>query len=144
DACLLIGTDPRHEAPIVNVRLRGRVKRGGFAIANVGPRLDLTYAVEELGDSVRILEDIAAGTHPFAKVLAEAKTPMLIIGQGALARADGAAVLALARTIAEKHGLVTADWNGFNVLHTAAARVAGLDLGFVPGAGGRDVAGILE
>jgi NADH-quinone oxidoreductase subunit G len=68
---------------------------------------------------------------------------MLILGQGALRRPDGAAVLALARKLAESTGLVREDWNGFNVLHTAAARVGGLDLGFVPGAGGRDVAGIL-
>jgi NADH-quinone oxidoreductase subunit G len=69
---------------------------------------------------------------------------MLIVGQGALARPDGAAVLGLARKLAESAGLVRDDWNGFNVLHTAAARVGGLDLGFLPGPGGRDVAGILD
>jgi NADH-quinone oxidoreductase subunit G len=68
---------------------------------------------------------------------------MLILGQGALRRGDGAAILDLARTLAESGGFVREDWNGFNVLHTAAARVGGLDLGFVPGAGGRDVASIL-
>ncbi len=62
---------------------------------------------------------------------------MLILGQGALARPDGAAVLATARAIAERYGMVKDDWNGFNVLHTAAARVGGLDLGLVPGKGGR-------
>jgi NADH-quinone oxidoreductase subunit G len=69
---------------------------------------------------------------------------MIVVGMGALARADGAAVLAAARQVAETCGLVKDGWNGFNVLHTAAARVGGLDLGFVPGKGGRDVAGILE
>ena len=69
---------------------------------------------------------------------------MLIVGQGALARDDGAEVLAAARSIADATGMIAGDWNGFNVLHTAAARVAGLDLGFVPGNGGRDVAGILD
>ena len=68
---------------------------------------------------------------------------MLILGQGALARPDGAAILDLARTLAEATGMVREDWNGFNVLHRAASRVGGLDLGFVPGPGGRDVAGIL-
>jgi NADH-quinone oxidoreductase subunit G len=68
---------------------------------------------------------------------------MLILGQGALARPDGAAILALARHVAEETGMVGKDWNGFNVLHTAAARVGGLDLGFVPGKGGKDVEGIL-
>jgi NADH-quinone oxidoreductase subunit G len=69
---------------------------------------------------------------------------MLILGMGALARADGAAVLAAARRIAENTGMVSDDWNGFNVLHTAAARVGGLDIGFVPGAGGLDMGGILD
>ena len=69
---------------------------------------------------------------------------MLIVGQGALTRTDGAAVLAAARAIADTMGMVLGDWNGFNVLHTAASRVGGLDIGFVPGSGGKDVAAILE
>ena len=77
-------------------------------------------------------------------MLKNAKNPMLILGQGALIRADGAGVLALARRVAEQCGMVKDGWNGFNVLHTAAARVGGLDLGFVPSQGGRDVAGILD
>jgi NADH-quinone oxidoreductase subunit G len=68
---------------------------------------------------------------------------MIVLGQGALARPDGARILAAARTIAEACGLVRQEWNGFNVLHHAAARVAGLDLGFVPAPGGRDTGGIL-
>ena len=88
--------------------------------------------------------EIAAGTHPFAATLKAAKRPMLVVGQGALARRDGAAVLAMARRIAEECGMVREDWNGFNVLHTAAARVAGLDLALTPGPGGRDVSGILD
>lgn len=144
DACLLIGADPRFEAPMINVRLRGRVTSGAMKIARVGEAGDLTYPVEELGASPDTLADIAAGKHPFFDVLKSAERPMVIVGQGALARADGAAVLAAAREIADKAGMVKDGWNGFNVLHTAAARVAGLDLGFVPGSGGRDVDGILE
>ena len=71
---------------------------------------------------------------------------MLILGQGALARPDGAAVLALAAKAAVAMGALKPElgWNGFNVLHTAAARAGGLDLGFVPGKGGRDIDGILD
>jgi NADH-quinone oxidoreductase subunit G len=76
-------------------------------------------------------------------MLRDAKNPMIVVGQGALARPDGARVLGAARRIAENGGLVRDDWNGFNVLHSAAARVGGLDLGFVPGSGGSDVEGIL-
>ena len=76
--------------------------------------------------------------------LHQAKNPMLVLGQGALARPDGAQILGAAREIAERCGLVRDGWNGFNILHRAAARVGGLEIGFVPQPGGRDVAGILE
>jgi len=145
-ACLLIGTDPRREAPVLNARLRKRFRMGRFPVGVVGPALDLTYDVRHLGDDPMVLADIAAGGHPFAEVLDGATRPMLIVGQGALARPDGAAILGLARRIAETCGMIDpeAGWNGFNVLHTAAARVGGLDLGFVPRKGGLDLDGILD
>jgi NADH-quinone oxidoreductase subunit G len=144
DALLIIGANPRTEAPILNARIRKRFLRGGFPIGVVGPAVDLTYKTENLGNGPDVLAGIASGAHAFASVLKNAKKPMLIIGQGALTRADGAAILSLAKQIADACGLVKDGWNGFNVLHTAAARVGGLDLGFVPGAGGRDVRGILD
>jgi len=144
DLCLLIGTNPRWEAPLVNARLRKRHLMGKFKAASIGPEVNLTYPVETLGAGPETLAAIAEGRHPFAEALKSAKNPMLILGQGALARADGAAILALARKLAESFNLVRADWNGFNMLHTAAARVGGLDIGFVPGSSGRDVNGILE
>ncbi len=146
DACLLIGTDVRREAPIINARLRKRHLAGGFPMGVVGPRVDLTYDYQHLGDGPQTLEQIAAGQHAFAKVLGRAERPMLIVGMGALARADGAQVLAAARTIAEGCAMVREKdgWNGFNVLHTAAARVGGLDLGFLPGDGGLDTGAIVD
>ena len=145
-ACLLIGTNPRREAAVLNARLRKRAVMGGFKVAMIGPRADLTYDYEHLGDDPSVLEGIAAGKGPFAATLKEAERAMLIVGQGALSRPDGAAVLALSRRIAEQTGMIdkSQTWNGFNVLHTAAARVGGLDLGFVPGDGGLDVDGILD
>jgi NADH-quinone oxidoreductase subunit G len=144
DACLLIGTNPRWEAPLVNARLRKRYLQGGFQIAAIGPRLDLSYPVEMLGTGGDTLAAIATGDHPWGEKLGATKNPMLVLGQGALARRDGAQVLAMARAVAERYRLVREEWNGFNVLHRAAARVAGLDLGFVPGPGGSDVDGIIE
>jgi NADH-quinone oxidoreductase subunit G len=144
DACLLIGTNPRLEAPLVNARLRKRYLRGGFAVAAIGPALDLTFPVDMLGEGGGTLAALAAGNHPWADRLRAAKQPMLVLGQGALRRTDGAQVLAAARRIAEVCSLVRDGWNGFNVLHTAAARVAGLDLGFVPATGGRATAAILD
>jgi NADH-quinone oxidoreductase subunit G len=144
DACLLIGTNPRWEAPLVNARLRKRHLQGGFNIAAIGPALDLSFPVEMLGEGGETVGAVATRTHPWAERLRQAKNPMLIVGQGALTRADGGQVLAAAREIAEHCGLVRDGWNGFNVLHRAAARVGGLDIGFLPQPGGRDVAGILE
>jgi NADH-quinone oxidoreductase subunit G len=139
DAILLVGTNPRWESPVLNARIRKRYLHGRCSIASIGPAVDLTYPVEQLGAGPATLRELAEGKLAFAEKLKAAKNPLIIVGMGALARDDGAAVLALARSLA----VVRDDWNGFAVLHTAAARVGGLDLGLVPGAGGRDVAGIL-
>jgi NADH-quinone oxidoreductase subunit G len=151
DALLLIGTNPRWEAPVLNARIRKTWLASGIKIANVGQAYDLTYPVQQLGETASVLEQIASGAHPFAQVLKDAKRPMLILGPGALARPDGAALLKLAAKIAGETGMIgppgraaEGGWNGFNVLHTAASRVAGLDLRFLPGKGGRDTAGILD
>ena len=144
DACLIIGANPRREAAVMNARIRKRYLMGGFKVGLIGEAVDLSYAYDPLGAGAETLSQIADGSHAFAKVLESAEHPMLILGQGALMRSDGAAILALARAVAEKYGMVRDDWNGFNVLHTAAARVGGLDLGFTPGLKGLDVAGILD
>jgi NADH-quinone oxidoreductase subunit G len=144
DALLIVGSNPRIEAPIINARIRQRWLAGGFRVGVIGERPELTYDYDYLGAGPDTLAQVAAGGHSFAEVLRGAKNPMIIVGQGALARADGAAVLGTARQIAETYGAIGEGWNGFNVLHTAAARVGGLDLGFVPGQGGRDVEGILD
>ena len=139
DAILLVGTNPRWESPVLNARIRKRYLSGRCAIGSVGPAVDLTYPAERLGAGPASLAEIAAGKGSFAEKFKAAKNPLVIVGMGALAREDGAAVLAMARSMAT----VRDDWNGFAVLHTAASRVGALDLGLVPGAGGKDVAGIL-
>ena len=144
DACLIIGSNPRIEAPIINARLRKRAGAGDFPVGVIGENVDLTYRFQHLGVGASTVKEISEGTHGFFDVLKSAERPMLILGQGALSRPDGEAILASARLIAENTGMVLGEWNGFNVLHTAASRVAGLDLGLVPGDGGRDVAGILN
>jgi NADH-quinone oxidoreductase subunit G len=151
DALLLIGSNPRREAPVLNARIRKNWLLSNLKIANIGEAADFTYPVEELGASANVLAQIADGSHPFAQVLKDAKRPMLILGQGTLNRKDGAAILKLAAQIAASTGMIgptgslaEGGWNGFNVLHTTAARVGALDLGFLPQAGGRDMAGIME
>jgi NADH-quinone oxidoreductase subunit G len=134
---LIIGANPRREAPILNARIRKRWLRGDFKIQLIGEQADLTYDYDYLGAGIDTLADLAG------KAEKAGERPMVLIGQGALARADGEAVLALAAKAAQALGAVSDGWNGFGVLHTAAARVGALDLGFVPGEGGLDVAGML-
>ena len=144
DVVLLIGSNPRWESPIINARIRKRYLKGAFRAASIGQDIPLTYPCEHLGSGPDILRAIADGSHPFASVLKEAKAPMLILGQGALARSDGAAILGLARRICENIGANGPEWNGFNILHSAAGRVGGMEVGFLPGSGGRDTNAILE
>ena len=144
DALLIVGANPRWEAPVLNARIRKRYLMGKFPIAAVGPAVDLSYPVDWLGEGPEVLAQIAAGSHPFAEILKTAERPMIIVGSGAVARPDGAAVLGLARQVAETADAVTAGWNGFNLLQRAASRVGGLDLGFVPGEGGMDTGRILD
>ncbi|MFM9842858.1 MAG: NADH-quinone oxidoreductase subunit NuoG [Dongiaceae bacterium] len=143
DAILIVGGNPRQEAPIINARIRKRFLQGGVKIGVIGPKLDLTYKYENLGAGPQTLAEIADGRHKFAEVLKAAKNPMLILGAGALRRRDGPAIHNLAQRAAQACGLVREGWNGFNLLHLAAGRVGGLEVGFVPGTGGRDVTGIL-
>jgi NADH-quinone oxidoreductase subunit G len=137
-AILLIGTNPRREAPVLNARIRKRWLAGNIHIGLVGGEADLTYYVQQLGAAPSALNG------DFANVLRTAKQPMVILGQAALARPDGAAVLAAAWRLAANVGALTPEWHGFNVLHTAAARVGALDLGFVPGAHGKSLAQMLN
>ncbi len=133
DALLIVGSNPRREAPLINARIRKRGLSGRFPVAMIGAEADLTYRVQHLGDTPDVLQTLLDGTHAFAETLAAAKRPMIIVGQGALARPDGAAILASAWALAARTGMLRPDWNGFNVLHTAAARVGGLSLGFASG-----------
>ncbi len=137
DALLIVGSNPRKEAPVLNARIRKRYLEGGFkGIAVVGPANDLTYEYEHLDDSAAVLGNLGA----FANVLGKAEKPMIIVGQGALTRVDGAAILAKCAAQAKARD----GWNGLNILHTDPGMIAGLDMGFVPGEGGKDVAGILD
>jgi NADH-quinone oxidoreductase subunit G len=143
DAILLIGTNPRWEAAMVNARIRKRYLMGGLKVGVIGQQIDLTYPTTYLGAGPQTRQDVVDGSHAFADVLKNAKRPMLILGSGALRRADGPAIHALARQLAEGFNLIQDAWNGFNVLHTAASRVGGLELGFLPGQGGKGTSDIL-
>ena len=121
-AVLLIGTNPRWEAPLVNTRIRKAVKSGARVFA-IGPRVDLTYPVEWLGEDISTLGSLPEAA---SQALTDADHAVVIAGMGAM-RIDGA--YAAARAAAAGFGA------SFGLLHTAAARVGALDLGFVTDGG---------
>ncbi len=143
DAILIVGSNPRLEAPVLNARIRQRWLNSDCQVGVIGEAADLTYEFDHVGTGPADLAGLAKKRSGFIKALKDAEKPMIILGQGALAREDGAQVLRAAGELAAKIGAVKEGWNGFNVLHTAASRVGGLDLGFLPGEGGRDTAGII-
>src|SRR5579871_3442008 len=135
DALLIVGADPRREAAVLNARIRKRWRTAkSFPIGLIGAKASLTYPYDYLGAGPETLA--AVSRHSFAQSLRQAERPLIILGAGALARPDGAAIASLAAKAAIDLGAVKDGWNGFSVLHNAASRVGALDLGFVPGDGG--------
>ena len=142
-ALLIVGSNPRFEASVLNARIRKRWRMGNFPVGVIGDVGDLRCDYQQLGVGADTLKELAAGKGKFIPTLKKAERPMIIVGQGPLARSDGAVILSLASEVAKKSGALAAGWNGFGVLHTAAARVGGLDIGFVPGDGGKDISAML-
>jgi NADH-quinone oxidoreductase subunit G len=138
DALLIVGSNPRREAAVLNARIRKRWRLGNFPIGLIGENVDLTYNYEHLGAGAETLAGV--GQSKFGEILKSAERPLVILGAGALARKDGPALASLAAKVAVEIGAVKENWNGFSVLHSAASRVAALDLGLVPGAGGMTAA----
>jgi NADH-quinone oxidoreductase subunit G len=140
DALLIVGSNPRKEAAVLNARIRKRWRTGHLKIGVIGAKADLTYAHDYIGAGTESLGDLAAGKHSFADVLKNAEKPIVLVGVDAFARHDGAAVLALAAKLALDIGAVKDGWNGFAVLQNTASRVGALDIGFAAGTGGLNAA----
>jgi NADH-quinone oxidoreductase subunit G len=136
DALLIVGSNPRKEAAVLNARIRKRWRMGQFPIALIGEKADLTYPYQYLGAGPDSLGEVAAGKGDFADILKKAQRPLIILGEGAVARTDGPRIASMAAAIARDCGAIKEGWNGFSVLHHAASRVGALDIGFVPGQGG--------
>lgn len=133
DAILLVGADPRKEAPLLNARIRKTVIHRRVPVASVGCVADLTYPVKHLGSTAATLAAIADGSHPYAATLAAAERPAIIVSNRALQRADGPAVFKLVEDVARACGAVGGadeSWEGLGVLHNAANTVGLLDIGF--------------
>jgi NADH-quinone oxidoreductase subunit G len=144
DLILLIGTNPRWEASLVNTRILRAVNERRIKVGVLGPMADFGYPVEHVGNNPRDIEQLVTGTGGFAERLRAAKNPMMIVGSGAYARADGAAVQALVYDLCTKYNVIRDDWNGYNLLNRAASRVGALEVGFTPRNHGYDFQGILD
>jgi len=134
DALVLIGANPRHEAAVLNARIRKRWRTGELKVVVIGEENDLTYDYRYAGAGPDSIKEFVEHKH------GKLEKPMFIIGPGAYLHKDGAGIMASLAKAAKTLGVVKDGWNGFNVLHTAAGRVGGLDLGFVPGEGGKNTA----
>lgn len=136
DHVLIIGSNPRYEAPLFNARLRKSWLHNDMEVAVLGAPVDLTYTYEHLGMDINTLEGIVNGTHPYSEVLRSAKNPMIIVGSSVLQQEGGQAIHSLAATLAQTLR-VTSDagpeWKVLNVLHRVASQVAALDIGYKAG-----------
>lgn len=130
DAVLIVGSNPRWEAPILNARLRKAFLRNNTEIAVIGPPLDLTYPYEHLGNGLSALDTLSRARSGFAKTLKNAKNPVLLVGAGAFTRCDGLAVHAALYQFAQQMGIIRDGWNGYGMIHHAASRVGALALGY--------------
>ncbi len=133
DVILLVGTNLRWEAPLINTRVRKAVWKKGAKVFGIGPEVDLTYKTEWLGDDASLVAKLPKAA---MDALKGAERPMLVFGGGALSvpGVHGAA-LALAKSVdAVKDG-----WNGFNVVHFSAARMGALMLGYAQPGGIKDI-----
>ena len=127
DLVLLIGTNPRYEAPILNARLRKGWIHNELDVGVLGPEVDLSYDYEHLGTSTEALQKLGDGTHPFAKKLAAAKRPAVIVGSEMLHRSDAAAVMANVQKLAQNARVQSgcgSSWRVLNVLHKVAGQVS--------------------
>src|SRR5579871_3937798 len=140
DALLIVGSNPRKEAAVLNARIRKRWRTGQLKVGVIGAKTDLIYAHDYIGAGTESLADLAAGKHSFADVLKNAEKPIVLVGADAFTRHDGAAVLAKAAKLALDVGAVKDGWNGFAVLQNTASRVGALDIGFASGRGGLNAA----
>lgn len=131
DAFLLVGTQPRVEAAMVNARIQKVVRATQAKVGYVGPATDFNYDHEHLGTGPQTLLEIAEGRHPFCSSLLNAKNPAIIVGAGLFEREDKDAIFSVVEKIAKLGNVVRPDWNGLNVLLLNAAQAAALDLGLV-------------
>jgi NADH-quinone oxidoreductase subunit G len=131
DAVLLVGSNIRWEAPLIATRVRKVAGKGG-KVFSIGPEVDLGMKVEWLGNDLKLLGKLPKAVKD---AFSAAQRPAVIVGPGALAAGGLGGALALVEPL----GLIKEDWNGFNVLHISASRMASLMLGYAQAGGLADI-----
>ncbi|MDI9409763.1 MAG: molybdopterin-dependent oxidoreductase, partial [Candidatus Pacebacteria bacterium] len=149
DLILIIGSNPRWEAAVLNARIRKRYLTGKVKIALVGAAVDLTYPYLHLGDDASVLKDLTNGktkgeVETFRSQLLAAESPMVIVGDGVFAREDAAALTVALDQFIDHFGIVRDGWNGYNCLQRSTGIATGLEVGFIPGLGGKSTAEIFK
>ncbi|EYS91986.1 NADH dehydrogenase (quinone), G subunit [Bartonella bacilliformis str. Heidi Mejia] len=139
DALLIVGSNPRAEAAVLNARILKRQRMGKFPIALIGEKVDLRYPYSYLGADTDTLNALIEGKNPFFDVLKKAKKPIIFIGEGAVLGQEGLSVLKNLAKLADSVGALSEEWNGFGVLHNAASTVGGLDIGFTSKLGVKNI-----
>jgi NADH-quinone oxidoreductase subunit G len=144
DHCLLIGCNPRYEATMVNARIRKAYLNNKLPVVLIGNKVDLTYPYKFLGNNPWALKQIIDGDHPLCEDLKKAKKPMIIFGEHLTTQNDFEAYEYFITKLLSQYDYLDKNWNGYNILHTAASRVGGLDIGFIPNSTEMDTAQILQ
>ena len=132
DGCLIIGSDIRKEAPLLNSRLLRKSRDDEYKIGVIGFNNDLTFDFNFLGENPSIVEDILIANNNFCNDLSSMKKPLMILGQGALIGKDAQNFQNICIELAYKFNFINNGWNGFNVLHSAASRAGAMSIGFFP------------
>ena len=136
DAVLLIGTNPRHEAAIINTRFRKSYLHSGTEFGVIGENFDSVFEYSHVGTTPADVASFLSGKGKgdFAKIWKEAKKPMVIVGSHVMDGKDGSAVLkAVSQHVLDNSSrFITPEWNGFSILQRAASRAAAYDIGFSP------------
>ena len=129
DAILLIGSNPRWEAAVLNARIRKTFLENNCQIGVIGPKVNQTYRYNHLSDSLNYLNELSDGNTDFNKVLNNAKNPLIIIGTSAINTADGKKILETSAALAKKIQK-NKDINPLNILYQDISRVGALELNF--------------
>lgn len=133
DICILVGTNPRYEAAIINSRIRKSQVQNGLKVYSIGEfENDFTFEVKSLGASAKTLQEINDSKHEICNELQAAKKPMIIIGNDVTCRGDFETIMYQVNEISKRYNFTDGEWNGINILHQAASRVGALDIDFLP------------